>query len=313
MPAMDESTIGGGRRGVAMPTSATFPFNTLGYAEGLSNIGAPETDPSGRLVVLRRAIAGTELSDGTGPWPYLWIDGPADLESLRTGFPDLVSLVAVTQPGFRPELAEAGADAIFLKDHFVYDPARPTPPLSVRTRKRLHRAEAEGTFDLAISDADRMAIVPIYRGLLERRGLTGSLFDFPAKHFAATAALPGSVFFRVANRSGIGAMACGIVYGDMLQILHTAIAEDGLAWNASYLLMHGMQGFARDSGLRLLTGGMPAGAAPGLRTFKLRWANAFAPVYLVRIVNDRKAYDALSAARGTAGFDFFPAYRAPSG
>lgn len=291
---------------------ALFPFNRLAYAEGLDNIGTPVLDPTRRVVLLKRPIPGSARFDGIGPWPYLWVDDGDDLAALRDGFADLVTVTAVTQPGFDPRGVDPSIDAALLKQHFVFDPLLPTPPLSKRSRQRLRRAEEVGNFEIVDDRAERMAIAPVYDGLLGRRGLKGGLFDFPSAHFEAIADLPESTFFRAARAGEIGAMACGIVHDDMLQILHTAISETGLAWHASYLLMRGMQDHARERGLRLLTGGMPDGARDGLRTFKLRWANSFAPVHLVRIVNDQAAYHALGRGRDAGGSDYFPAYRAPS-
>ena len=147
-----------------------------------------------------------------------------------------------------------------------------------------------------------MKLPSIYEALKVRRGLTGTFVDFPLRHFETIADIENGVFFRATNSAGVGAMACGVLYRDMLQILHTAISQDGLRWNASYLLMHGLQSFARDKGVRLLTGGMPAGGSEGLRIFKQRWANRFEPVYLLRIINDRASYTALCADRRRSAF-----------
>ena len=291
--------------------TGSFPFNRPVYAAGLGNIGEPISDPTGRVVLLRRPIPGSDRSDGIGPWPYLWIGDGDDIVALREGFVDLVTVTAVAQPGLDPRSIDPSIDAVILKEHFVFDPALPIPRLSKRSRERLNRAEAIGSFDVVGDHDERLAFAPVYDGLLSRRGLKGGLFDFPAAHFASIAALPEAVFFRAAQADEIGAMACGIVHGDMLQILHTAISEQELAWHASYLLMRGMQDFAAERGLRLLTGGMPDGAREGLRTFKLRWSNAFVPIYLIRIVNDRDACRALNEARGAVGSRYFPAYRSP--
>lgn len=264
--------------------------------------------PSGRLPLLRRPIPGTGLRDGMGPWPYLWIEDAADLDALYDGFRHLVTVTAVTQPGYVPEAR--GETAILLKQHFVFDPALPDPPLSRRTRGRLARLERSAAFEVATGAAGPAAMALLYEGLKRRRQLEGGYFDHEPGHFDAIAGLEGAVFFRVADGAGLGAMACGVVFAGRLQILHMAMSEAGLRWNASYLLMRGLQEHARRHGLLLLTGGMPDRGSDGLRTFKTRWANRFEPVYLVRIVNDAAAYAALSAGRPPTGF--FPAYRAPA-
>jgi hypothetical protein len=283
------------------------PFNSGYYASGLSHLGAPEAHPSWSFCLLRRPIKDTGLEDGIGPWPYVCIADSADLTALREDFRHLVTLSVVTQPGYVP--ADKAVDATLLKQHFVYDPQRPMPELSRRARIRLRRAEAIGSVELITDIEDRMAMTEIYEGLKRRRGLAGGIFDYPRRHFETVARMPNSLFLQVRAASGIGAMACGFIFGDMLQILHTVIAEDGLRWNASYLLMRALQELARERGVRLLTGGMPAGGSAGLRVFKLRWVNDFTPVYLLRIVNDPRAYASLCRA-GTDRNSFFPAYRA---
>jgi len=260
----------------------------------------------GRFPVLRRPVPETSLWDGVGPWPYLWVGGPSDLDALREDFPHLVTLTVVTQPGYVPKTRFG--DAVLLKQHFVYDPALPPPVMSRRARARLRRGEAAGTFEVVSGREAWQTMTALYSGLVRRRRLTGSIFDMPGSHFEAVADLSESVFFRVRDAAGVGAMACGVVFGGLLQILHTATSESGLTWNASYLLMHGLQTYARELGVRLLLGGMPDRGRDGLRIFKERWVNSYAPVYLLRIVNDPARYAALcSGARADASF--FPAYR----
>jgi hypothetical protein len=297
----------GHRPNPACPLAETCcPFNTPAYAAGLGHLGAVEMHAAGRFPVLRRRVPGTSLWDGVGPWPYLWVDSPSDLDALREDFRHLVTLTVVTQPGYVPR-ARSG-EAVFLKQHFVYDPALPAPVLSRRARARLRRCEAAGTFEVVPRGEAWPAMTEAYAGLVRRRRLTGSLFDMPDDHFEAIAHLDESVFFRVRDASGTGAMACGVVFGGLLQILHTATTENGLTWNASYLLMHSLQTYSRGSGVRLLLGGMPDSGTDGLRIFKERWVNSFAPVYLLRIVNDPARYAALCSG-AAAGVSFFPAYR----
>ena len=281
------------------------PFNTESYASGL--MGAPERGARSGLIILRRSIDGTDLHDGVGPWPYLWIGGGEELRALHEDFRHLVTITAVTQPGYVPD-ASMG-NLTLLKQHFVYDPRLPDVPMSRRTRLRLSRCEDRAEFRPVTQMTRRLQMADIHARLLARRGLAGSYVDFPRAHFETIARLESGVFFEVRDAQGIGAMACGVLFRDMLQILHMASTDDGLRWNASYLLMAGLQRQARELGVRLLTGGMPDSGTDGLRLFKQRWANHAEPVYLLRIVNDVRAYSALCAER-TPDTRYFPAYRA---
>lgn len=117
----------------------TCPFNQRAYVDGLSRLGSVELNGSGRLALLRRPIPGTEFEDGIGPFPYLWIGTVSEEGSLFEDFPHLVTITAITQPGYVP----ASAGATIFKQHYVYDPALPTPPLSPRARKRAQPARAK--------------------------------------------------------------------------------------------------------------------------------------------------------------------------
>ena len=70
-----------------------------------------------------------------------------------------------------------------------------------------------------------------------------------------------------------------------------------------------MLDLARRHRLLLALGGLPRTADEGVRRFKARWSNRQAPAYLLRLVNDRSAYAAMT--RGLAESSYFPAYRTP--
>jgi hypothetical protein len=282
------------------------PFSEPDYLQGLAHLGTEQRHASMMAAVLSRPIPGTPWSDGVGPWPYRWISDPAELEGFRDGFRDLITLTIVTQPGWLPP--PGIVDARFLKHHYVYDPTLPTPELSPRARKRLQAAERIGLFEEITVPAEQNVMYGFYRELLQRRGLDRGHFDMPREHFDAIGRFPGGRFFRVANTQGTGAMACGIILSDWLQILHFVPTQFGLTWNASYLLMRGLQDYAETHGLRLLTGGMPDHGSAGLHTFKSRWSNATLPVYMICIVNDLRRYAELLCNR-TRPTPFFPAYR----
>ncbi|WP_161957258.1 GNAT family N-acetyltransferase [Aestuariivirga litoralis] len=264
----------------------------------------------GALAVLKRAVRGSGHYDGVGPWPYLWVESPRDLEVLREGFRHLVTLTVVTQPGYVHPVQ--GGDTSFLKHHFVYDPALPAPVMSRRTRTRIARCEARATFRPITDVGRRMACLALYRRLLQRRGLTGCYVDFPDDHFQGLASLEAGVFFEVVDADGPGAFSCGVVFNGILQVLHMASSDEGLRWDASYLLMKGMQEHARSNRLRLMTGGMPDTGSPGLRQFKRKWANTHEPVYIMKIINDAALYHGLcnGVLRSSR---YFPGYRATAG
>lgn len=285
------------------------PFSSADYLDGLSNIGVTDSHPEWPIAVLRRGISGTDFEDGVGPWPYRWITGDCDVDMLLEGFRHLVTLSVVTHPGWLPSPAIAARTEIrLLKQHYMFDPAKPTPTLSRRAHRRVIDADRRGRFEEVLNSHDRLKIIQLYQALKIRRGFTGGFFDMPSRHFEALSRLPNAAFFQVQDSQAIGAMACGLIIDDLLQVLHLVTTEHGLTWNASYLLMHGLQEYVRCRGLRLLTGGMPMSGSSGLAAFKARWANAFLPVHLLCIVNDHSTMRQLASERPSSS-NYFPPYR----
>jgi hypothetical protein len=286
---------------------AGCPFHVDSYVSGLESLGRPLTSSSCEFSILAREVPGSSFEDGVGPWPYLYLDSPSMVDQLLSCFRDLITITVVTQPGYIPRSPEL--NAIKLKDHYVYDPSMPKPSLSRRSRKRLHKVESLAEFSIVDDSSEKLEFISHYRRFINRRNLLDSYVNFPERHFNSIVELKNAVFFKVHKNGETGAMACGVVYLGMLQMLHMVFTPYGLTWNASYLLMKGLQDYSENNQVRLLTGGMPDSAEDGLRIFKQRWANAMEPVYLSRIINNRKAYNELSKDI-TSGSDFFPLYRA---
>lgn len=285
------------------------PFSDPDYLAGLSNIGTVDTHAEQQVSVLKRKIPGTDFFDGVGPWPYRWITDESVLETLTTGFRHLLTLSVVTHPGWVPPYTKTTKTEIrLLKQHYMFDPAKPYRPLSRRSQRRVVDADKRGHFSVLSSLPEKLKIIPLYQVLKDRRGFSGGLFDMPSSHFEAIARLPNAAFFQVRDDEGIGAMACGVIIDDLLQILHLVTTEHGLKWNASYLMMHGLQEYVRDHRLRLLTGGMPMAGSNGLAAFKTKWANTFLPVHLLCIVNDPATTNRLAESSPPQN-GYFPPYR----
>jgi hypothetical protein len=283
-----------------------FPFHLSRYLSGFPHVGTAEPGRDAPAGVIRRPIAGSDLSDGLGPWPYFHARDAGDGAALAAAFPDLVTVVAITQPGFRPP---DGDDAVLLKEHFVHDPDLPATALSRRARKRLRQAEGRWQVDCPQRAPERMELAALYAQVSRRRSFAGGFFDFPPAHFAALAGLDGMVYFRVARDGEAAGMACGARHGDELHLLHLALSDQGLAEDAAYPLMQAIIDFCRERKVVMLMGGAPRTDGEGIARFKRRWTNRSAPVFLTRFVNRPDAYAALCRNRPATAF--FPAYRDP--
>ncbi len=283
-------------------------FNSPDYLRGLSSIGEVISDRSKRFHLLRRSIPDTELFDGFAGVPYFWMNSTEDIHEFACSFPDLVTITLVTQPGFKP--IDSRHPSQLLKNHFVFDPMLPRPQLSTRSKKKLLKSEAFGEFSIVKDYQTKMNIIPLYRKLQESRQMYSPFENHSDLHFKHLAQVPKGIFFQAASPDEIGSMACGVRFGDWLQLLHTVNGPEGLQWNSSYLLMNGILDYCQNQGLKLSTGGVPQRHTPGLEIFKSRWSNCQLPVYLTQIINRPEKYNML-CQEFLPDFDYFPLYRSP--
>jgi hypothetical protein len=289
-------------------TSKMSPLNSLEYASGLTHLGRAVARAGSPSAILVRKIPKSILEDGMGPWPYTWINARSELISLQQIYHELVTITLVTQPGYIPVLEET--DAIYLKDHFLYDPTLPHPTFRKRTRKHLRRASGEWEFELTSRHEDGILMYVIYQDLKRRRSLSGGFFDFPRSHFERLATLRGALFFRASDQFGVAAMACSVEHAGWIQMIHFVISDRGLRSDVAYFLMEEILNYAKSEMKIVNLGGTPSGFAHGVERFKARWSNRREPVFLHRIVNSPETYEELAST--TKSHNYFPSYRSPA-
>jgi len=286
----------------------TFPFNTLLYASSLPHLGEVVTREAVDVPVLVRQIGRTGFRDGMLPWPYVALEGD-DVERLRAGFPELVSVVGVIGPSSLwrwPGITEV----VRFKDHFVLDPALPFH-LSARSRANLRKGERRWSLREVAGRAAARTAAALYRRMAAFRGLAGTLFDFPVTHFERLMGVPAVRCFAVVDADGAwGSCCCGARFGDEFHLLHIAASADGLRSFAAHVLMKEVTARCIAQGVRLFLGGLPRTGMEGLERFKQRWTNTLRPTYLLRLVVQPSACQTLPAAPGYDGA-FFPRYRTP--
>jgi hypothetical protein len=289
--------------------ATSIPLNSLEYASALTHLGRAIAHDGSPSAILTRKIPNSILEDGLGPWPYMWINARSELISLRQIYRDLVTITLVTQPGYTPVLEDT--DAVYLKDHFLYDPTLPDPTFSKRTTKHLRRASGEFEFDLISRYEDRILMYVIYQDLKQRRSLGGGFFDFPRSHFERLANLKSALFCRASDKAGVAAMACAIEHEGWIHMTHIAISNRGLRSDVGYFLMEGIRKYAKSEMKVVNWGGAPSGSTEGVERFKARWSNRREPVFLHRIVNNPEVYQDLVST--TRSHNYFPAYRSSPG
>jgi len=300
-----------------MVPSAHSGYADGGYAQSLSEWGAPRPLPRSGGSILVRAIHDSALVDGMGPYPLFacrnWDRLGADVDELSG---ELVTLTLVTDPfaTASPErLAQWFPDrCVPFKEHHVVDLSGPTLQSATRHHRRdaaraLRRAEVELVAEPRTLLDEWTAL---YASLIERHGVQGPA-RFSRDSFARQLELPDLVAFRAAAGETLLGAALWIV-SDRVAYYHlAATSEEGHRLGVSYgLVATALEHFAA-CGWDWASLGAGAGLADiddGLTRFKRGWASGTRTAYLCGRVLDRDAYTALSDRRTDAG-EYFPAYR----
>jgi hypothetical protein len=286
------------------------------YAASLVDMGTPVRLSRSGGALLRRAIAQSQQFDGAGPYPLFccedWAALAEDLASVRDA---LISATVVTDPFGKytdATLRQAFDRVRAFKEHHVVDLAG----WSEDALKPHHRSRARTALrKLEVVEVPRPVDAldtwcALYAHLVERHALEG-VHAFSRESFSRQLAVPGLVAFAASSGGTVVGMQLWMVQGDTAYSHLTAMSAEGYRLRASYALNRvGLE--VLKPRVRWVDLGAGAGASDeesGLTWFKEGWANARRQTFLCEKVLDRAAYDALCAANGTRGGDWFPAYR----
>lgn len=287
-----------------------------GYAQSLSEFGAPTELKQSRAWFLRRPIFGTAYSDGMSCYPYLACQDWSVLASdFETQCQDLVSFVATPDPFGGYTLADLErafpGGVVHFKDHHVADLRRNRDEIV----SRRHRKEAERALrNLTVEcHPQPLQFLNEWMRLFE---LTAQRFQikgiraFSQNSFAQQLALPGA-FMSLARMQGEPIAAhIQMVHGDVAYA-HLAAANDvANKVGASYALYYAEIEYFADK-VRWLDWGGEAGLAKdgGLGSFKRGWSTDTRPVYFCSRIFSRERYDELAKAKGVNPTSYIPAYR----
>ena len=154
--------------------------------------------------------------------------------------------------------------------------------------------------------------VELFGVLAKRHRITG-IRAFSPDAFAKQLAIPGMVMFDArANGETVG-LDLWYIQGDVAYGHLVAFNERGYALRASYATKWFMLNYFAGK-VRWVDLGGGAGTisngSDGLSLYKEGWSTGTVPAYLCCRIFDQTLYDVLSAASGTTGSSYFPAYRA---
>lgn len=289
------------------------------YAASLAEFGIPRLLPRSGGWVLERAVGDTPHRDAMGCYPLFacrdWSALSADLEEMAG---EMVSLALVADPFGEHDEERLrrwfGAVVTPFKQHFVADLSR-RPEEFV---SKHHRYYARRALDVVrverCGDPARFLDdwVSLYGHLAGRHGLRG-VKAFSRAAFARQFETPGLVMLRAESEGETVSAHLWYVQGEVIYSHLAATSERGYALMAPYALYwRALEAFAGEA--RWLNFGAGAGAdgggTDGLTQFKRGWATETRTAYFCGRVFDRRKYDELTAARGLAPGNYFPAYRA---
>ena len=288
-----------------------------GYAASFAEFGAPIELPRSRGWLLARPIGTSGLLDAMGCYPLFdcadWNGLAADLEACARTF---VSVALVTDPfGAYDEalLRETFERVSVFKQHFIADLTRPIDaraPYQHRynARRALRRVAVD---DPAPTSTCLDEWCNLYEQLAARRGIAG-IRRFSRASFAAQFRLPGLVVLRAREGNTTVGMHLWLVDGDVARSHLSASSDRGYQLSSSYALHWSANEYFAGKVRWLALGsgaGLTADATDGLSIFKRGWATGTRPAYLCGRICDPDRYADLARAAGSAGTNYFPAYR----
>ncbi len=300
--------------GTALATGYRHPA----YANSLAEFGTPRNLMRCGGWILEREIPNAGARDGMGCYPLFacrdWAELGPDLEDLASS---IVCISVVTDP-FGVEDPSALRDCfpdlvVPFKQHFIFEPDRALrAAVSPHHRYYAERALRDVTVHVCEPPRDWATIWnDLYRMVIQRHGIRG-VPRFSHQAFALQLEVPGLVMLRAMHRNEVVSMALWYVQGEVAYYHLAASSDLGYSLGASYGLLWRSLEFFQASALTAIDLGAAAGrhdAGDGLSRFKRGWATGQRTAYLCGRIFDRTRYNAITAAAGKTGSDYFPAYR----
>jgi hypothetical protein len=287
------------------------------YAASFDDIAKPCELPACGAWILERAIAGSDLRDGTGCYPLFccrdWTRLGDDVAELAG---TLVTVTLVTDPfgDFRVRDLQHVFDVVRpFKQHYVTDLARSAElPATRRHRRNTARAARSVAVDVIsapVALADTWT--ELYAQLVARHGLSG-LHAFSRYCLERQLSVPGLRMFSATAEGCVVGLHLWYVQGDVAYGHLGATSALGHELMASYALyafaIEQLRSEVRWLALGSSPGDSDNDAMDGLTRFKQGWATGTRQVYLCGKVLQPDPYRQLGGDT-RAGASYFPAYR----
>ncbi len=293
-------------------------YSHRGYAEALSEFGAPRHLSRCGGWLLEREIPGTSYCDAMGCYPLFacndWSKLDQDLEELGD---ELATVALVADPfgNHDPELLQrCFPDRVIpFKEHLITDLSQP-PDSFVDTQHRRKARRALERLNVEYCD-DALRFVDewnnLYANLIKRHSIQG-LGAFSAASFKAQLDVPGISMFRATHDGETVGMT--LWYADRgVAYYHLGAYSDlGYELEASFALFWRVLEHFANHGQQWLNLGAGAGLTnptDGLTRFKRGWATGKRPAYFCGRIFDRTKYEEAMRARNVELSDYFPGYR----
>lgn len=289
-----------------------------GYAESLSEFGAPRSLPRSGGWILERPIPGFPYRDAMGCYPLFccrdWSQLGADLEEIGT---ELVSLSLVTDPFGNYDydfLTRCFDFAKPFKEHFVIDCSQPMKTFvsknhQYQARKALKKVSVELYQDNSKIINQWM---DLYNNLILKYNIRG-IRAFSRQAFSKQLDIPGMIVFCAYYKSDVIGAALWFLQGDIGYAHLVALNDAGYETGASYALYWRSIEYLLDK-VRWLTIGASSGISSdnndGLSFFKRGWSTGVRPVYFCGKIFDSETYSEIVSLKGLEDASYFPAYRA---
>jgi hypothetical protein len=289
-----------------------------GYAESLSEFGAPRELPRCGGWILERQIPGVSDYDAMGCYPLFvcqdWSQLYADLEEIGE---KLVSLALVADPFGDYDAAylyRCFRDVVIpFKKHYIVDLQRPLNEIGGK-RHRKHARRAFRTVQVQVCEDPTQFVetwLRLYAQLIERHHIEG-IRAFSKTAFVKQLSIPGTIVLQAVHEGAIVGAQLYFMQGDAVHCHLGASSQVGYEVGATYALdWYSIEYFADKARWLDLGGGagIASDGMDGLSQYKQGWSTETRTTFFCGRIFNHAKFSEIVEAKHVSATDYFPAYR----